>query len=136
MTIGIVSLWENYANRNIRKSLLVIARFGSFPGLINQCTFGLNNQQYGRYNPATELELIRFRTLPFGDLVWHLSTQMNDGNLAAYITVFDPRSGKHRPFIQFLVYALVYTSIDSNLVTLDTPSPWYKSVCTHIGSIF
>ena len=53
---------------------------------------------------------------------------MNDGDLAAYITVFDPIWGKHRRFIPFLVYDLVYLIIASNLATLDNLSPWYYSV--------
>ena len=65
------------------------------------------------------------------ELVWHLSTQMKNGDLDAYITVFGPRRGKRRRFIPFLVYALVYPIISSNLVTLDTLSPWSYYVCTH-----
>ena len=77
---------------------------------------------------STELELIRFLPLPFGELVWHLSTQVNGGLLAAYITVFYPRRGKRRRFINFLVYSLVYIIISSNIMTLATLSPWYDSV--------
>ena len=47
--------------------------------------------------------------------MWHLSTQVNNGLLAIYITVFDPRRGKLRFFTSFLVYALVYTINSSNL---------------------
>ena len=61
----------------------------------------------------------------------HLSTQVNDGILAAYITVFESRRGKRRRFIPFLVYDLIYPSIASNLVTLATLSPWSDSVYTH-----
>ena len=57
------------------------------------------------------------------DIVWHLSTQVNDGIHSAYINVVDLRRGKRRRFITFLVYTLVYPSIDSNLMTLATPSP-------------
>ena len=53
---------------------------------------------------------------------------MNIGLLAAWITVFDTRRGKHRRFIPFLVYDLVYLSIAINLVTLDTLCPWYDYV--------
>ena len=63
--------------------------------------------------------------------MWNLITQMNDGDIAAYITVFDPRRFKCTRFITFLVYGLVYPSIASNLVSLDTLSPWSDSVCTH-----
>ena len=49
---------------------------------------------------------------------------MNDSDLATYINVFDPRSGKRRRFIPFMFYALVYLIISSNLVTLATLSPW------------
>ena len=56
--------------------------------------------------------------------MWHLSTQVNDSDLVAYITVFGLSRDKRRRFIAFLVYAIVYPSIDSNLVTLDKLSPW------------
>ena len=62
--------------------------------------------------------------------MWHLITQVNGGNIAAYITVFEPRRGTRRSFITFMVYVLVYLSIASNIVTLDTLSPWYDSVRT------
>ena len=55
--------------------------------------------------------------------MWLLSIQVNNGLLAVYITVFDPRRGKRRCFITFIVYSLVYPSIASNLVTLATLSP-------------
>ena len=98
--------------------------------------FGFSNQFSGRYTPATDLELIRFRPLPLEDLVWRLSTQVNDGIIAAYITVSEPRRVNHRPFIPFLVYALVCPSISSNLVTLATLSPWSDYSCTHTCSPF
>ena len=101
---------------------------GRCTGLINQCKFGLDNLLAGIYTPATELELIKFWTLPLGDLVWHLSIQMNDGDLAAYINIFEIRRGKHRRLINFTVYALVYPSIAINLVTLDNLSNWFESV--------
>ena len=134
--MGIGSLWVNYSHRNIWESLLESAVLGSCSGVSNRCTFGLENQQAGSYSLATELELIRFWHLPFGGLVWHLITQVNDGILAAYITVFDPRRGKRRRFIPFLGYYLVYPIISSNLVTLATLSPWYDYVCTHTCSPF
>ena len=65
------------------ESLLGSAGVGSCPRLSNRCMFGLANQQDGRYAPATELEFIMFFPLPFGGLVWHLSTQVNEGNLDA-----------------------------------------------------
>ena len=40
------------------------------------------------------------------------------------------------PFITFLVYALVYPIIASNLVILDNLSPWYDSVYTHTCPTF
>ena len=55
--------------------------------------------------------------------MWHLSTQVNNGLLAAYMNVFDPRRGNRRCFIPFLLYDMVYPSIASNLVTLATLSP-------------
>ena len=63
--------------------------------------------------------------------MWHLSTQVKDSDLAAYINVFDPSRDKRGRFILFLVYALVYLSISSNLPTLATVSPSYDSVYTH-----
>ena len=124
LTISIGALWQNSSHRKIRESLLGSAGVGSCTGLSNWCTFGLANQQAGSYAPDTELELNRFRSFPLRGLIWHLSTQVNDGNIAAYITVFDPRRGKCRRFNPFLVYALVYPSIPSNLITLATLSPW------------
>ena len=64
----------------------------------------------------------------------HLSTQINNRDLDAYIYVFDPGRDKPRRFIPFLVYSLVYPSISSNLVVLDTLSPWSDSVYTHTCS--
>ena len=48
---------------------------------------------------------------------------MDKSLLAVSISVFDPSRGKRRYFIPFLVYDVVYPSIDSNLVTLATLSP-------------
>ena len=93
--------------------------------------FGLANRLGGSFVPATELKLNRFGPSPLGPIAWHLSTQVNNGIVAAYITVFDPRSTQCRCFILCLVYSLVYPSIYSNLVTLDTLSTWYESICTH-----
>ena len=92
--------------------------------------FVLSNRLAGRYTPATELDLIRFQTLPLGGLMWNPSTQVNNGILAAYITDFELMGGKRRRFITFLIYSLVYPGIDSNLVTLANLSPWSESVCT------
>ena len=69
-----------------------------------------------------------FWPLLFEELVWHLSTQLNDSDLAAYINYFYQRRDKLRRFIPVLVYALVYPSIASNLVTLATLSPWSDSI--------
>ena len=93
--------------------------------------FVLSNQQARRYIPATELEIIRFQPLLLGELVWHLITQVKNSDLAAYLTVFDPRRDKYRHFIPCLVYALVYPRIASNIVALATLNPWYDSVRTH-----
>ena len=82
-TIGIGVLRDNSAHKKIRESLLGSAGVGRYPGLINRCTFGMDNQQAGKYVPATELDIIRFRTLPLGKLVWHLITKVNDSDLAA-----------------------------------------------------
>ena len=90
--------------------------------------FGLDNWLDGSFAPATELELNMFRPLPFGELVYHLIKQVNNGLLDAYITVFDLRRDNRRCFIPCLVYALVYPSISSNLVTLVTLSPRNESV--------
>ena len=62
--------------------LLGSAGVGSCPGLSNRCTFGLANQQAGRYTPTTELEIIGFCPSPFGELVWHPSTQVSVSYLA------------------------------------------------------
>ena len=58
-------------------------------------------------------------------------TKVNDGLLAVYIAIFDPRRGKRRRFITFLVYDMVYPSISSNLLTLANLSPWSDSFCMH-----
>ena len=109
---------------------------GSCSGISNRCRLGLSNQLAGRYAPDNELEIIRFFHLHFGEFLWRLIPQVNNGLLDAYITVPDPRRGKRRRLIHFLVYALVYTSIASKLVTLDTLSPWSDSVYTHTCSPF
>ena len=71
---------------NIRENLLGSAGVGSCTGLRNRCTFLLANQKAGKYIYTTELELNRFRTFSLGKLVWHLSKQVNDSDLDAYIT--------------------------------------------------
>ena len=129
--IGIGALRENSPHRNIRESLLGSSGVGSYTGVSNRCTFVLDNQQIGSYALATELELIRFWPLPFGELVCHLITKMNDSIISSQITVFDPRMSNLRRFIPFLVYTLVYMSITSNLLNLATLSTWSDSVCTH-----
>ena len=88
--------------------------------LSNQSTFGSAKQLVRSFAHANEWEISRFWPLPFRELVWNLIIQVNNGMLAAYITVFDPRRDKRRCFIPFLVYARVYPSISSNRVTLDT----------------
>ena len=131
LTIWIGSLRVYYAHRKIRESLLGSAVVGRCPDLSNQCKFGLANQMSGRHITATELELNRFWHFPFGGLVWHLSTEVNNIDLDAYITVFSLRRGKRGRFIPFLVYALVYRSIPINLMTLATLNPWSDSIRTH-----
>ena len=131
MTIGIGALWDTSTHRKMTKSLLGSAGLGIFPRLSNRLTFGLVNQQTGSYDPTTELELIRFWNLYLGELAWYLIAQVNDSILSYYIIVFDLKRVKHRRFIPFMVYALVYLSISSNLVTLDTQIPWSEYVCTH-----
>ena len=59
---------------------------------------------------------------------------MNNSLLAVYITVFDPRRGKRRCFISFMVYALVYPSIASDLLNWATLSPKSYYVYTHTCS--
>ena len=51
--------------------------------------------------------------MPLGEIMWHLSTHVNGSDIAAYITVFDPRRDKRRRFIHFMVNALVYLSVAS-----------------------
>ena len=81
LAIAIVALRGNYTHRKIRESLLGSSGVRRCPRLINRCTFLLANKQAGKYISATELELNRFRTFSLGELVWHLSTQMNDSYL-------------------------------------------------------
>ena len=132
--MGIRDIWQNYAHRKIRAILLGSAGVCKFPGIINLCKFGLANGLAGRYIPATELELIKFRPFHLGYLMWHIITQVNGNDIAAQINVFDPSRGKRWRFIPFLFFALVYPSISSNLVTLATLITWSDSVCTHTCS--
>ena len=44
-----------------------------------------------------------FQPFLLGELVWHLSTQVNDSDIAAYIIVFDPRRGKALSRPRFLL---------------------------------
>ena len=118
------------------ESLLGSSGVVSCPGLSNHCKFGLSNQQAGSYPPTTELKIVRFRPLPFWELVWHLITQINGGDIDAQITVFYPRRDKRRRFINFLVYTLVYMSIASNLMTLATLSNRSEYFCTNNLSPF
>ena len=83
LTIGLIDLGGNSAHRKITKRLLGSSRVGRFPVLINRCMFVLANKQAGSYALAIKLELIRFWTLPFGVIMWHPITQVNDGILAA-----------------------------------------------------
>ena len=136
MTIGIGSLWEIFADSKIGESLLGSSGVVSCPRISNRCKLGFANQHTGSYNPATELELIRFWSFPFSELVWNLITQVNDGLLAAYIAVFDPSMGKCMRCVPFMVYNMIYTNICINLTTLDTLSPWSVSVCIHTWSPF
>ena len=83
MNIGIGALQENAAHMQIREILLGSAGVGRCPVLSNQCKFGLANRLDGRYIPAIELDTNRFWPSPLGELVWHLSTQVNGSDLAA-----------------------------------------------------
>ena len=105
-------------------------------GLSNWCTFELTKGSAGRFISCYWVSWIGFGICPSRELVWHLITQVNNGLLAVYITVFDLRRGNRRCIIPFMVYALVYLSIASNLVTLDTLSTKSYSVYTHNCSPF
>ena len=83
LTIGVGALRGKSAHRKMMENLLGSAGVGRCPGLSNGCTFGLSNQQDGRYIPATDLELIRFMTLLLGEIVWHLSTHVNDSDISS-----------------------------------------------------
>ena len=131
LNIWIGVLWDNYYHRKIREGLLGSAGVVSFTGLSNWCKFELANQQAGISASATELELIRFWPFPFLEIVWQPSTQVNNDNIPAYINVFGPRRGKRRRFIKFMVYDMIYTSIDINLMNLATLNPLSDSVRTH-----
>ena len=131
LTIGKGDLRKNSTHRNIRKIILGSAGVGRCPGLSNRCTILLADQQARIYISITELELNRFKPLTLGDILWHLSTQVNNSYISSQINFFDLSRGKRRRFIPFLVYALVYPSISSNVVNLATLSPWYESFCTH-----
>ena len=131
--------WHLYTTKyiNTLRSHYFVIRVARFwTRLSNWCTFRLANRLAGIFAPTTELDLNRFQPLPFGELVWHLSTQVNNGLLSTYINVFKPRRDKRRCFIPCLVYALVYLSISSNLFNLATLSPRFDSVCMHTHSLF
>ena len=81
--IGIGDFWEHSAHGNIRESLLGSAGVGSCLGISNQCKLVLDNQQAEINSPATDLNLVRFWPFPFECLLCHLSTQVNNGILAA-----------------------------------------------------
>ena len=136
LTIGIGSFQESYTHRKIRESLLGSAGVVGFLGISNRCTLLLANHQAGIYAPDNYLVIIRFCPLPFGGIVLHLITQVNDGLLSTYITIFDPRRVKCRRCIPFLFYALVYPVIASNLVNLDNLSPFSDYVYIHTCSPF
>ena len=70
-------------------------------GLINCCKFALANSLAGIFISRYWVSLIGFGLCPFRELVWHLSTQVNIGYLAVYITIFDPKRGKRKCFIPF-----------------------------------
>ena len=83
LNIGIGALQENPPHSNIRESLLESAGVVICTGLGNRCTFGLANQQAGKYLSATELDPNRFWPFPLWNIVCHLITQVNDSDLAA-----------------------------------------------------
>ena len=83
LTIGIGAIRDNSSHRKIREILLVRTGAHRCPGLSNQCTFLLVNKQAGEYISAAELELNRSRHFPLGEIVWYLSTQANDSDIAA-----------------------------------------------------
>ena len=85
LTIRIGALRENSAHRKITKEFLWNVGVSRCPGISNWWKFGLYDQLAGSFTPATELEINRFWTLPFGEFVWHLSTQVNNKFPADYI---------------------------------------------------
>ena len=52
------------------------------PGLSNRCTFALANGLAGRFISRYWVSWIGFGLRPSRELVWHLSTQVNNGLLA------------------------------------------------------
>ena len=122
-------------NENYKKGFEKHYYICSCTGLSNWCAFVLANQLDGSFVPATELDLNRFWPLPFGEIVWHLSTLVNNGLLAAYINIFDPRKDKRRCFIPCLVYTLVNTSIASNLFFGYPKSSVWICLYAHLLSV-
>ena len=57
------------------------------PGLSNRCTFALANGLDGRFISRYWVNLIGFSLCPPRDIVWHLSTKVNNSLLVVYITV-------------------------------------------------
>ena len=136
LNIGIGYLWGSSTHSKMAETVSGISGVGSCTGIIKRCTLGLSNQQTVIYAPATELDIIRFWLFPFRDIMWHLITKVNGGILSVYINVFEPMRGKQRRLTPFLVYALVYPNIASNLVNLYNLSPWSEYLCMHTCSPF
>ena len=101
-----------------------------FPGRSNWQTFGFDNRLVGRFSPATELEFNRFWPLPFREIMWHLSTQVNGIFLAAYITV-NPKSGLELVLHALSGYLHGLSKYYWYPCELGFPSPWSNSVCMH-----
>ena len=69
--------------REIYEIFLALLFSQQVPGLSNRCAFAFGQPTGWDLITATELELIMFRPSPLGELMWHLSTQFNDGDLDA-----------------------------------------------------
>ena len=83
LNIGVVSLQESFVHRKIRERLLERAVVVRYPVLSNRCKFWLANQQAVKYISATESEINKCLPFPLGDIVWHISTKVNDIHIAA-----------------------------------------------------
>ena len=88
VSLKINCIWPNNVFLNITKASKEHTRVSSrrllqeVHGLINSCTFALADDLAGRFIFCFWVSLIGVGLRPSRELVWHLSTQLNNGLLA------------------------------------------------------